>query len=76
MVHPNQPSLWLYSAIEYMRPGDYYMGNPEEIKRQRDEELVIARARRLAAKFDRMLKLGQSTSCLKPSFVPFEGSKA
>ena len=69
----------LHSAIDYMRPVDYYKGNPEYIKRQRDMKLAIAKERRLAAnrEVNRVLKLvpagfkqelGQTTSYFKPAF--------
>lgn len=60
----------LHSSIDYMRPVDYYRGNPEEIKKLRDEKLAIARERRLAAnrEFNRMLKTGETTSYFKPAF--------
>ncbi|GFP32792.1 hypothetical protein HKBW3S42_01100 [Candidatus Hakubella thermalkaliphila] len=53
-----------------MRPVDYYKGNPEEIKKLRDEKLAIARERRLATnrEFNRILKVRQTTSYLKPVF--------
>ena len=49
----------LHSSIDYMRPVDYYQGNPEEIRIQRNERLATAKERRLAAnrEFNRMLKL-------------------
>ncbi|MBI4681332.1 MAG: hypothetical protein HY753_09085, partial [Nitrospirae bacterium] len=58
------------SSIDYMRPVDYYRGNPEEIEKQRDEKLAIAKERRLAAnrQFNRMLKIGETTSYFKPAF--------
>ncbi|MEK6680881.1 MAG: hypothetical protein AABY79_02830, partial [Nitrospirota bacterium] len=69
----------LHSSIDYMRPVDYYIGNFEEIEKQRDEKLAIAKERRLAAnrEFNRMLKLvpagfkqgiGETTSYFKPAF--------
>ncbi len=33
----------LHSAIDYMRPVDYYKGNPEEIEKLRDEKPAIAK---------------------------------
>jgi len=60
----------LHSSIDYMRPVDYYKGNPKEVKRVREEKLAIARERRLAAnrEFNRLLKTGQTTSYFKPAF--------
>jgi len=58
-----------------MRPVDYYRllyyrGDPEEIKKLRDEKLAIARERKLTAnrEFNRMLKIGETTSYFKPAF--------
>lgn len=60
----------LHSSIDYMRPVDYYRGSPEEIKKLRDEKLAIAKEMRLAAnrEFNRMLKIGETTSYFKPAF--------
>jgi len=69
----------LHSAIEYMRPVDYYNGNPEGIRKVRAERLAIARERRLREnrEFNRMLKLeaegfkqglGQTTSYFQEAF--------
>ncbi|GEM_PF-2673692 len=60
----------LHSAIEYMRPVDYYKGNSHEIRKHRDEKLAIAKEMRIDANrdFNRMLKIGQTTSYFKESF--------
>ena len=60
----------LHSAIDYMRPVDYYKGNFEKIEKQRDEKLAIAKKKRLAAnrEFNRMSKIGETTSYFKPAF--------
>jgi len=60
----------LHSSIDYMRPVDYYRGNPEEIKKLRVEKLAIAKEKRLAAnrEFNRLLKIGKTTSYFKPAF--------
>lgn len=36
----------LHSAIEYMRPSDYYRGKPEELREERKRKLAAARHRR------------------------------
>lgn len=50
-----------------MRPVDYYRGNPEEVKKLRDEKLAIAKERRLAEnrEFNHMLKLVPAGSPIK-----------
>jgi putative transposase len=47
----------LHSALGYLRPVDYYRGNPEERKRERRQKLVQARHRRR----ERNLGLEQGT---------------
>jgi len=37
----------VHSAIDFMRPADYYMGNPEEIRNARQEKLISAKKRRI-----------------------------
>ena len=39
----------LHSAIEFMRPVDYYRGNPEELRKERQRKLAEARHRRRQA---------------------------
>jgi len=53
-----------------MRPVDYYKGNSHEIRKHRDEKLAIAKEMRIDANrdFNRMLKIGQTTSYFKESF--------
>lgn len=60
-----------HSAIEYMRPVDYYKGNPSLIRAQREEKLKLARERRLAEnrEFNRSLKL-QTTPYFKTANCP------
>jgi transposase InsO family protein len=56
----------LHSAIEYMRPVDYYKGAPSLFRTQREEKLRLARESRLAEnrEFNRTLKL-QTASYFK-----------
>ncbi|MFQ3574495.1 MAG: IS3 family transposase [Thermodesulfovibrionales bacterium] len=60
----------LHLSIKYMRPVDYYKGNSHEIRKQRNEKLAIAIDMRLASnrEFNRMIKLGQTTSYFKEAF--------
>lgn len=48
----------LHSAIDFMRPVDYYMGNPDEVRKLRQEKLYIAKLRRALEnrKFNTSLK--------------------
>jgi transposase InsO family protein len=61
----------LHSALEYMRPVDYYKGDPALLRAQREEKLRLARERRLAEnrEFNRRLKL-QSASYFKTADCP------
>lgn len=60
----------IHSAIDYIRPVDFYKGNPAAIKNQRIEKLVIAEERRLSEnrKFNRVLKMQQPTSYFNTAF--------
>lgn len=61
----------LHSAIEYMRPVDYYKGAPSLLRSQREEKLRLAKERRLAEnrEFNRSLKL-QATPYFKMADCP------
>lgn len=56
----------LHSAIEYMRPVDYYKGNPEELRMEREQKLALTKERRMAEnrRYNQALR---TTSYFKPA---------
>lgn len=61
----------LHSALKYLRPVDYYWGNPEALLAERKRKLREAAARRREVnKWGELIKIGGDCIILAPSICP------